>query len=366
LNVSPNQNIHFVYFEPLGWSQDWKNTQGAVQLHYYLWQFQAYFEGRFLHQQIQFDLIHHVTYVKYWSPSLLSLLPIPFIWGPVGGGEAAPRSFWKDFSLRGQVYEHLRYLAQRLGEWDPFTRLTGKRSSFALATTQETSKRLQLFQPKRLEIVSQVGLSPDEINHFSQCLPSKGKPTRFVSIGRLLHWKGIHLGLRGFAIAQLEEAEYWIIGDGPERKRLEDLTERLGLSTKVRFLGQITRSTLPSYLEQCQVLVHPSLHDSGGQVCLEMMAAGRPVICLDSGGPALQVTEETGIKVPVENPEQAIQGLANAMSLLATNPALRNQMGQAGQQRVRNCFSWEVKGKFYSQLYQNILAANPKKQILTR
>src|SRR2546430_4418443 len=42
---------------------------------------------------------------------------------------------------------------------------------------------------------------------------------------------------------------------------------------------------------------HPSLHDSGGWVCLEAMAAGRPVICLDLGGPGYQVTEESGIKI---------------------------------------------------------------------
>ena len=50
------------------------------------------------------------------------------------------------------------------------------------------------------------------------------------------------------------------------------------------------------------MLIHPSLHDSGGWVCLEAMAAGRPVICLDLGGPGLQVTEKTGIKVKASTP----------------------------------------------------------------
>lgn len=356
LSLHPNPNLHFVYFEPLGWSEDWKNTQGAVQFHYYLWQIQAYFQGKSLHEQIQFDLTHHVTYVKYWSPSFLSLLPAPFVWGPVGGGEAAPKRFWKDFSLRGQLYEHLRQIAQRVGELDPFTRITGKRSCIALATTEETKERLRLFNPHNLQVVSQLGLSSTEIEHFSQCSLPDGKPIRFVSIGRLLHWKGVHLGLRAFAIANLEDAEYWIIGDGRERQSLEQLAEQLGITDRVKFFGKVSRNSVGSHLEQCHVLVHPSLHDSGGQVCLEMMAAGRPVICLDLGGPAVQITEETGIKVPAHDPEQAVTNLAKALSLLASDPDLRERMGQAGQKRVREQFAWSVKGQLFSDLYQQALS----------
>ena len=105
LQENPNPNLHFLYFEPFGWQLDLWKAKAEIQLHYYLWQIQAYFVGRRLHHQVNFDLIHHVTFVKYWSPSFLSMLPIPFLWGPVGGGEAAPKPFWKDFSLRGKVYE---------------------------------------------------------------------------------------------------------------------------------------------------------------------------------------------------------------------------------------------------------------------
>ncbi|MGI0484467.1 glycosyltransferase family 4 protein [Pantanalinema rosaneae CENA516] len=355
LACHPVPNLHFIYFEPLGWSEDWKNTQGSVQIHYYLWQIQAYFVGRTLHQKVNFDIIQHSTYVKYWSPSFLALLPVPFIWGPVGGGEAAPIAFWKDFSFRGKLYEALRLIAQRLGEYDPFTRLTARRSVLALATTKETAERLRLLQVKRLQLVSQLALSVDEITYFAQCHIISEHIVRFMSIGRLIHWKGIHLGLRAFATAGIENAEYWIIGNGSERQRLEQLAKELKISKQVKFLGSISRDKLKPIIEQCHILVHPSLHDSGGQVCAETMAAQRPVICLDLGGPAYQVTQETGIKVAAHTPEQAIQGLAEAMVQLATNPALQTQMGQAGQKRVREYFAWETKSKLFSKIYQDIL-----------
>ena len=85
------------------------------------------------------------------------------------------------------------------------------------------------------------------------------------------------------------------------------------------------------------------------------MAAARPVICLDLGGPATQVTHETGFKVPAPEPKQAVQNLADAMASLASNPEMGVCLGQAGQQRVRDLFDWEVKGKLFTQLYEEIL-----------
>lgn len=355
LSRNPLTNIHFVYFDPFNWTDDWRRGQRGVQLHYYLWQIQAYFEAQRLHRQIHFDLIHHITYVKYWGPSFLSLLPTPFIWGPVGGGETAPKAFWGDFSRRGQVYEVLRDVAHWVGELDPFVHLTARRSTLALATTEETAERLRQLKAKNVQVFSQLGLLKEELDLLSQYPVPEENPVRFISIGRLLHWKGFHLGLRAFAAAQLEQAEYWIVGDGPEQERLQLLTEDLGITTQVKFWGGLAREEALSQLGQCHVLSHPSLHDSGGLVCLEAMAAGRPVICLDLGGPATQVTEETGFKISAVTPEQAVQDLAEAMTRLANDPQLRTRMGQAAQRRVSEVYHWDGKGRLFAQFYEEIV-----------
>ncbi|MEQ8962427.1 MAG: glycosyltransferase, partial [Coleofasciculus sp. C2-GNP5-27] len=259
--------------------------------------------------------------------------------------------FWADFSLRGKVYETLRDLAQRLGERDPFTRITARRSVLALATTGETAQRLSKLGANKVQVLSQIGLSKPELARLEQCPMSESSPVRFISMGRLLHWKGYHLAVRAFAKANLSDAEYWLLGDGAERERLQALAEELGVASQVRFWGNLPREQSLERLGKCHILVHPSLHDSGGLTCLEGMAAGRPVICLDLGGPATQVTAQTGIKVPALNPEQAVQGLAEAMIRLANDPALRVRLGQAGQKRVKEIYDWEVKGEIWDQIY---------------
>ena len=363
LIAKPIPRLNFVYFEVSLFEHvnPWKFDHLSGQLHYYLWQIQAYFVAKKLHEEVQFSLIRHVTYVKYWSPSFLALLPPVFIWGPVGGAEAAPRVFWRDFSPYGKRYEFFRFIAQRIGEIDPFTRLTARRSALALATTKDTAERLKYLGAKHVEVRPETGLSLSDIERLAgQSLPSI-EPIRFLSLGRLLHWKGHHLSIKAFHKANISNAEYWIIGTGAERQRLEVLCQELDLEDKVKFLGLLPRDETLEKLSECHILVHPSLHDSGGWTCLEGMAARRPVICLDLGGPSVQVTEETGLKISAHDPEQTIEDMAEAMSRLAYDSDLRLRLGNAGHFRVKTKFNWSSIGFSMSEIYKKSLSDNCEK-----
>jgi glycosyltransferase involved in cell wall biosynthesis len=356
LKRHPNPNLHVVYFTLPFWQDSLRWGQsGAMQLHYYLWQIQAYFVARKLHHEVEFDLAHHITFVRYSCPSFLSFLPIPFIWGPIGGGESAPRPFWIDFSLKNKLYEILRETWRLIGELDLFTRLTARRAALIFATTKDTAARIQNLGAPVVEELSESGISELEIAQLSHFPPPSISPVRFINIARLLHWKGIHLGLRAFAEAKLPEAEYWILGEGTELGRLQTLCHDLGIADRVKFFGQLPREEVLLKLGQSSVLVHPSLHDSGGWVPLEAMASGRPVLCLDLGGPAALVTPDVGIKVPANNPEQAVQDLAQAMIEFSENPNLCLQMGERGQQKIKQQYSWESKGILFTQIYDKLL-----------
>jgi glycosyltransferase involved in cell wall biosynthesis len=353
LKQNPIPNLQFVYFTLPFWQDSLRWGQsGAIQLHYYLWQIQAYFVAQKLHRHINFDLAHHITFVRYSVPSLLSLLPIPFVWGPVGGGESAPAKFWVDFSGKNKLYEYLRLIWRGIGELDPLTRLTARKSAIAFATTKDTAKKLIKLGAPQIKQAADTGIAQTEIERLRQCPSPKVNPVRFINVARLLHWKGIYLGLRAFAEANLTDAEYWIVGEGPEQKKLEHLAQELNIAERVTFFGLLDRQEVLIKLGQSSALVHPSLHDTGGWVILEAMASGRPILCLDLGGPGETVTPDIGIKVPAHDPEQAVRDLAKAMVKLAQNPDLCVQMGKIGQQRIQELYSWSAKGKWLSEVYQ--------------
>lgn len=204
--------------------------------------------------------------------------------------------------------------------------------------------------------MSEAGMPAEEIHRLAKLPERTSGPLRLLSLGRLLHWKGFELGLRAFAafLPRFPESEYWIIGDGPERSRLEELAGNLGVRDRVTFWGTLPRSEVLERLAGCDALVHPSLHDSGGWVCLEAMAAGRPVVCLDLGGPGIQVTGETGIKIQARTPAQTIADLADAFALLAGNRELAVRLGQAGRARVQQHFAWERKAELFAPLYEEL------------
>ncbi|TVU53873.1 MAG: glycosyltransferase [Arthrospira sp. PLM2.Bin9] len=359
LNQNPIIKLQVIYCEPPSWLRPLHLKKKLVYLHYYLWQIAAYLVAKKLQETINFHIVHHVTYVRHSTPSFLALLPIPFLWGPVGGGESAPQAFWKDFGWRGIMYEIMRDIARTLGELDPFVKLTAQRSILARGTTAETTQRLIKLGAKNVEVLSQLGLSDLEITQLSKLAESPPKIIRFISIGRLLHWKGFHLVLPAFAKAQLpENAEYWIVGNGPERSRLETLAKQLKIDDQVIFHNQLSRAETLTKLSECVSLVHPSLHESGGLVCLEAMAAGRPVICLNLGGPALIVSEDVGFKVEANNPDQVINDLANAMTILANDNHLWKQKSDRSRARVKNLYSWQKKGQELANLYEKIHNSN--------
>jgi glycosyltransferase involved in cell wall biosynthesis len=150
------------------------------------------------------------------------------------------------------------------------------------------------------------------------------------------------LSLQAFALARLKGSEFFIVGDGDDRKRLEDLSNRLGISEWVKFLGGLSRLEAWQRLEQCHVLVHPCLRGSTTMACMEAMAAGRPVIAVRLGMGAVTVpTQETGFMVDASSPIEAVTNLATAMAQLAIHPGLRTRMGIAARKLVASSYIWD-------------------------
>ena len=79
--------IHFHYFDLGRWARRWKKAPAGIQIYYLLWQFGATKLAKQLNQEVNFDLVHHVTFVGLRQPSFMGALGIPFIFGPVAGGQ---------------------------------------------------------------------------------------------------------------------------------------------------------------------------------------------------------------------------------------------------------------------------------------
>lgn len=341
----PRPGLRFIYFDlPLPFRLA-KRLPLGVQFYYPLWQRMSLRVLRRRAAEVDFDVAQHITFGRYWTPSPLPALGLPFVWGPLGGGDAVPAAFRSSLGASGRLLNVVRDMARRLGELSPLVGRDAREACAILATTPATARRIQRLGSGPVSCVPAVGLSDDDLARLGAMPRPPEHPVRFISIGRLAHWKGFHYGLRAYAKADLPETEFWIVGDGPERGRLKRLVNDLGIANRVRFFGFLSREETLARLGECHVLVHPSLHDSGGWVCLEAMAARRPVIYLDLGGPPVLVSSEAGIAVDAATPDAAVGALADGMSRLASSPELRGEQGLAGRRHVEDSHSWTARGR---------------------
>ena len=255
-----------------------------------------------------------------------------------------PFAFIGSLGLKGIIYEIGRAAAKLRGRLDPLVRITARRSRVALGTTNETVAQLKKLGCSQAGLLPRMSLSDQAITELRELPDPPDNPFRLLCIGRLLHWKGFHLALKAFASAGIPDSTLWIVGDGPAATGLKLLTKRLGIEDKTRFLGSLSRSDTLATLASVHALVHPSLHDSGSWVAAEAMAARRPVICLNLGGPGVIVSDEAGFRVDAGRPGEAVRDLAKAMRELAADPQKRRTMGLAGQMRIETQFSWEARG----------------------
>ena len=358
LEKEPLPNVEFVYVDLPGWLHALLRHQGAIQFYAYLWQWKAYLVARKLHRQVRFDAFHQLSYDNDWMASFIgALLPVPYFRGPCGGAHRIPRAFLKEFPLANRLAEKGREKGQWLFRHDPFFIASHRRARAILVGNREAWEALPRPWRQKAQLVSVSGV-PTELMALAP--PARGISEGFhvLSAGRLVRIKGFDLAIKAFGnfARQHPDAQFTIVGEGPELARLQGLTRTLGLERQVRFEGWMAREQLFTRMASCDVFLFPSLRDGGGLVVVEAMAAGKAVICLDLGGPGLHVTDQCGIKVTPRSPEQAVTEMAAALERLYNDRELGVRMGKAARQRVEQVYDWDRVSERVLEMYHAALA----------
>lgn len=129
-----------------------------------------------------------------------------------------------------------------------------------------------------------------------------------------------------------------IIGEGHNKEKLKNLVERLNLKDKVLFLGYISHNDLPKYYSLADVFVRPSLSEGLGNVFLEAMACGTPIIGTPVGGiPDFLEDKKTGLFCEVSNPQDIAQKIKEILS----NDPLKKTLAKNGLDLVREKYNWD-------------------------
>jgi len=192
-----------------------------------------------------------------------------------------------------------------------------------------------------------------------RCSLAPRDETVLLSVGRLQTRKGHDLMIQalGHLKRQRRSARYVIVGDGPERARLEALVDTCGVRAHVTFAGEVSAELLPQYFAACDVFVLPNRVDQGdvegfGIVFLEAAASGKPTIGGRSGGVPEAVADGlTGLLVSGTDVEE----LAATVARLMDSEPLRRSLGEAGRSRAVREFGWECAAEKVSAVHRRMV-----------
>lgn len=184
---------------------------------------------------------------------------------------------------------------------------------------------------------------------------SDANPISILSIGNLIPIKGHEYLIRaaGALAAEFPSLRWEIIGDGPERRRLQVLADKLQLSDRVQFLGRQSRTQVVEALRRCTIFVLPSRYEALGCVYLEAMSTGKPAIgCRDQGIAEIIHHGWNGLLVDPDNQEE----LEKMISTLLRDEPGRRKMGIAARNTILERFTLAQQAENLARVYRECVA----------
>jgi glycosyltransferase involved in cell wall biosynthesis len=306
----------------------------------------------------EFDVVLRVLPM---SPSLASPFafflrkgPIPFVLGPLNGGLPWPPGF-AQLENQKEWISGLRTAYRYL----PFARSTYRHATAIIAASSQVCSEFAAYSDK-VFFVPEPGIAA------SLCLtdtrsPQPSAKLNLIFVGGLVPRKACDLALRAVAPLLLKDlAQFTIVGDGPERSRIEQLIRSLGIENSVTLCGWVSHAEVLSRLRAADVLVFPSLRDNGAGIVFEALGTGVVPVVADFGGPGDIVHPEVGYKVPLTNENDIVAQMKKILFELANNRDRLEQLRRQGMAYVRECLTWDAKAQSTARILQWAVKQGPK------
>jgi glycosyltransferase involved in cell wall biosynthesis len=325
--------------------------------------------ARNLASQIDFDLVHHVTYSTWRVAPPVHSLGVPLIWGPLGGGERFPARFYSVLSPIALLFEFVRSVSNFVSSRSSAVRKAARRAAHVLASNGETLERLRRLRAsdKNSAKLSAAFFRQDQIARFiaaSEAKSYEGRLRLFAG-GNLEGRKGVALAIEALSIVRSRGIPfaYTYGGYGPELRHLRSLVNRLGLAEQVTFVEGFRGDEYLRQLADSHIYLLPSLRENAGITLMEAMLAGCAPIVIAAGGPGEIVNSTSGVAIPLSSPRKVANKIADEIVRLHFDRSRLQKIGVAAQMRIASEYSDESYLRTIEAVYQSVVAQrSPEKQ----
>jgi glycosyltransferase involved in cell wall biosynthesis len=350
--------LRFEYHDAPPLVRKFKKKDRGLYPYYLVWQWGAYRLARKLvRNEGRFDFVLHLTFGSIWMPTFMHCLGIPFVWGPLGGGEAVPYPLIRALPARGRFLQFLRYLLIRMSWANPLVVGPAKKAAAVLVRTEDTARVIPARYAGKVHVVLETAVDEQLLQReTSRTEAAPNGPMRVIYTGRLVPFKNVEMALRAVAKARQQGAdlEFVIAGSGPLASLLRQTAGELGIADHVRFLGAIPPDQVPHELGLSDVYLFPSLREAGVWSLIEAMAVGLPVICVNTSGMSVITDSESAIQLAPTSEAELEHGMTQGLLTLYREPEFRARLARNAKRRIESHFRWDNKGDFMRALLASL------------
>ena len=303
----------------------------------------------------RWELAHQISPLALRYPSPIYDLKLPYIIGPLAGSVNVPAPFTKE--MKSSVwYSKFRSFDDFRFSHDPQLHKTYSNSSILIGVAPYVKELLKGIEIKRFEILNETGVvglpQPGNVTH-----PDNNQKDCFniLYVGRLIRSKGARDLIRAISlIKDLKRIHVDILGDGEDRAACEKEAKSFNIKHLITFHGKIKRKEVDDFYRDADIFVLPSFKEPSGNVILEAMSHGLPMIVWNGGGPGYYAKESFAVKIEADSPTDYSQKLASSIKDLYASPDRIISMGLAAKREVLNDHLWNKKIKKLTTLYDSL------------
>lgn len=305
----------------------------------------------------RFDVVHQLTPIALRYPSPAAGLPVPLVLGPLAGSLGVPPGLRREVGTE-PWYVRLRETDRLRLRFDPWLRATYGGARLVIGAAPYVRGILRGVPVRDFAVASETGVRslPDVPPRRSEA----NSRFRALFVGRLTRTKGARDAVRAMAVVgDRPGVTLDVVGDGEDRAACEAEAARLGVGDRVTFHGRRPRAEVDRFYRRADAFVFPSFREPSGNVVIEAMSFGLPLVVADAGGPGHVVRDSFGHRVPVDDPRSFAAGVAGAIRRLADDPDRRRRMGAAAREEVRGRHLWRGKVEWLLDRYERVVTRTP-------
>lgn len=303
----------------------------------------------------RFDVVHRITPMSPTLPSYAAgRVPTPFVLGPLNGNLAWPEAYRAEQAREREGLRRLRDLYKIL----PFARGTYRNADAVLAAFAHTIDDLGLADPAKVVPMPEIGFDETLFHPGEDKAPyDGGGPCRFLFAGRLVPYKLPEAVVRAFATSEaMAPHRLRIVGDGPERPRLEAIAAEHGAQGRIAFEGRRSQAEVAQAMRESDCFVFPSIRELGAGVVIEAMASRMVLLVTDYGAPGDLCANGRGVRVPLRPLDALTRDYRAAMEAVVAEPGRHAPMVEAAERYAVENFTWAAKASRTEAIYRTVLS----------